>query len=54
MQIVSIADNLHKCQILFSRKNKKTVTNLSSAASADSMVSVKYEDIVPFLTIDET
>ena len=29
-----------KCQILFSRKNKKNITNLSSAESAHSMVSV--------------
>ena len=30
-----------KCQILFSRKNKKNITNLLSAESAHSMVSVK-------------
>ena len=30
-----------KCQILFSRKNKKDITNLPSAESAHSMVSVK-------------
>ena len=30
-----------KCQILFSWKNKKNITNLSSAESAHSMVSVK-------------
>ena len=29
-----------KYQILFSKKNKKNVMNLSSAESADSMVSV--------------
>ena len=30
-----------KCQILFSRKNKKNITNLSSAESVNSVVSVK-------------
>ena len=30
-----------KCQILFSIKNKKNITNLSSAKSAQSVVSVK-------------
>ena len=30
-----------KCQILFPRKKKKNITNLSSAESALSMVSVK-------------
>ena len=30
-----------KCQILFSRKNKKNIANLSSAESAHSIVSVK-------------
>ena len=29
-----------KCQILFSRKNKKNITNVSSAESAHSVVSV--------------
>ena len=29
-------------KILFSRKNKKCITNLSSAESAHSVVSVKY------------
>ena len=29
------------CQILFSRKNKKNIFNLSSAESAHSVVSVK-------------
>ena len=33
-----------KCKTLFSRKNKKNITNLSSAESAYSMVSVKQED----------
>ena len=35
-----------KCQILFSRKNKKNI-NLSSAESAHSMVSVKNVLIFP-------
>ena len=30
-----------KCQILFSRKNKKNVTNLSSAELAQRVVKVK-------------
>ena len=30
-----------KCQILFSKKNKKNTTNLSSAESAHRVVSVK-------------
>ena len=30
-----------KCQILFSRKNKKNINNLLSTDSAHSMVSVK-------------
>ena len=29
-----------KCQVLFSRKNKKNITSLSSAEFAHSMVSV--------------
>ena len=33
-----------KCQILFSRKNKKSFTKLSSAESAHSMVSVKQDE----------
>ena len=32
-----------KCQILFSRKNKKNITNLSSAESAHSLVSVNLD-----------
>ena len=31
-----------KCQILFSGKNKKNMTNLSSAALAKTVVKVKY------------
>ena len=30
-----------KCQILFSRKNKKNITNLSSAESAHREVNIK-------------
>ena len=30
-----------KCQILFSRKNKKNIISLSSAESASSLISVK-------------
>ena len=54
MQIVSLGDNLHDvyekensiwhfmmCQILFSRKNKKNISNLLSAEFAHSMVGVK-------------
>ena len=33
-----------KCQILFSRKNKKNITSLSSAESALSVVSVKLRE----------
>ena len=31
MQIVSSGDNVHKCQSLFSGKNKNNITNMSSA-----------------------
>ena len=34
-----------KCQILFSRKNKKNITNLSSADSAHSLVSVNLHEV---------
>ena len=34
-----------KCQILFSRKNKKNITNLSSAESANSVVCVNPDYI---------
>ena len=34
-----------KCQILFSRKNKKTITNMSSAESPHSLVSVKEQQM---------
>ena len=39
MQIVS-RDNLHECQILFSRKNKKNISSLSSSEFGHSIVSV--------------
>ena len=39
MQIVS-GDMCMKCQIPFSRKNKKYITNLSFSESAHCMVSV--------------
>ena len=32
-----------RCQILFSRKNKKTIVSLLSAESAQSMLSVKVK-----------
>ena len=35
-----------KCQILFSRKNKKNIISLSSAESAHSVVSAKVEKSV--------
>ena len=35
-----------KCQIFFSRKNKKNITSLLSAESAHSMVSVKSEALI--------
>ena len=36
-----------KCQVLFSRKYKKTISSMSSAESAHSMVSVKPKCIAP-------
>ena len=33
-----------KCQIIFSRKNKKNILDLSSAESAHSMVTVKLSE----------
>ena len=43
-----------KCQILFPRKTKKNITNLSSAESAHSVLSVKVpiEWFVYILTLD--
>ena len=35
-----------KCQILFSRKNKKNIICLSSAESAHSMVSVNRKNLL--------
>ena len=43
MQTVSIGDKLHKCQILFSGKDKKNI-NLSSAELAQRVVIVKLEN----------
>ena len=35
------------CQILFSGKNKKNISNLSSAELAQSLVRFKYMQFVP-------
>ena len=37
-----------KCQILFSRKNKKNISNLPSAESAHSVLSIKVTDLLKF------
>ena len=42
MQIVSWGDNLHEVSGAISRNSKKNITNMSSAESAHSIVSVKY------------
>ena len=41
MQVVSLGDNLHKCQILFSRKNKKNISKYRLLKFLPSMQSVK-------------
>ena len=38
-----------KCQILFSRKNKKYITSLSSAESAHSVLSVNIVQILEYV-----
>ena len=48
MQIVYIGDSLHEMPNPVCRKNKKTITNLSSAESAQRVVKIK--EAVVFLT----
>ena len=41
MQIITSRDNLHKFQIWFSEKDKKYITNLSSAEFVKRVVKAK-------------
>ena len=43
MQIVSLGDNLHEWQNLFSRMNKKHIISLSSDEFAHSIVMLAFD-----------
>ena len=43
-----------KCQILFSRKSKKNITNLSSAESAHSVVKLPINSIIIRSNLEDT